>query len=173
MSDEISIRKATTDDLPAIRAIMNEAVLNSTAIYDYYERDENYVLHWWEQLHQQQMPILSCVIDGRCVGYGTFSKFRPKDGYRFCVEHSVYIDKDFRGRGTGGKLLKALIDLARSQGYHTMVAGIDGDNKESIRFHEKFGFVQVGYMKEVGYKFDRWLDLVFMQLTFPVLPTGD
>lgn len=162
---EVYLRPVIQEDLDQIREIMNDAVLNTTAIYDYHPRDAAYVLNWWEQQQAQGMPVIAAVRDGKCIGYGSYSKFRPKDGYQFCVEHSIYIDRNCRGGGVGKQLLQALIEAATACGFHTMIAGIDGDNQKSIQFHEKFGFIQVGYLKEVGYKFDRWLDLVFMQLT--------
>jgi len=157
------VRNAETKDLASIREIMNDAVLNTTAIYDYHERSDVYVQHWFESLTQAGMPVLVCEVDGLCVAYGCYAVFRPKDGYRFCVEHSIYVHKDYRGKGLGKMLLEKLIDTARQQNLHTMIAGIDAENVESITFHKKFGFAECGYLKEVGYKFDRWLDLVFME----------
>ncbi|MGF7230691.1 N-acetyltransferase family protein [Arachidicoccus sp.] len=158
-----TIRNAKECDLPYIQEIMNDAVLNTTAIYDYHERDGQYVKNWFDNMQKQSMPILVCAYEGRCAGYGCYTIFRPKDGYRFCVEHSVYVHKDFRGKGIGAELLNALIERARSENYHTMIAGIDAENTFSIEFHKKYGFTEVGYLKEVGFKFDRWLDLVFME----------
>lgn len=163
MHNILTIRDAEETDLLTIKEIMNDAVLNTTAIYDYYERDEQYVKNWFSNMQKQSMPIIVCAYEGKCAGYGCYTIFRPKDGYRFCVEHSVYVHKDFRGKGIGAQLLTALIKRAKVDNYHTMIAGIDADNKFSIEFHKKYGFVEVGYLKEVGYKFDRWLDLVFMQ----------
>ncbi len=163
MHNILTIRDAEETDLLTIKEIMNDAVLNTTAIYDYYERDEQYVKNWFANMQKQSMPIIVCAYEGKCAGYGCYTIFRPKDGYRFCVEHSVYVHKDFRGKGIGAQLLTALIKRAKVENYHTMIAGIDADNKFSIEFHKKYGFVEVGYLKEVGYKFDRWLDLVFMQ----------
>ncbi|ANI87979.1 acetyltransferase [Arachidicoccus ginsenosidimutans] len=163
MDEKIIIRNAEIHDLPYILAIMNDAVLNTTAIYDYYERDMKYVENWFVDMQKKAMPVLACEINGVCVGYGCYSIFRPKDGYRFCVEHSVYVDENFRGKKVGTKLLEALIEKAKEEKYHTMIAGIDAENLSSIAFHRKYGFAEVGYLKEVGYKFDRWLDLVFME----------
>lgn len=163
MHNILTIRDAEEADLLTIKEIMNDAVLNTTAIYDYYERDEQYVKNWFANMQTQSMPVIVCTYEGKCAGYGCFTIFRPKDGYRFCVEHSVYVHKDFRGKGIGAQLLNALIERARIENYHTMIAGIDAENIFSIEFHKKYGFVEVGYLKEVGYKFDRWLNLVFMQ----------
>lgn len=163
MNNDAIIRNAEIKDLPYILDIMNEAIINTTAIYDYHERDEKYVQKWYQQLHETGMPVIVCEADGKCVAYGCYSRFRPKDGYRFCVEHSVYIHKDYRGKGYGAMLLSELIIAAKQQKIHTMIAGIDAANSISIEFHKKFGFVEVGFLKEVGYKFDRWLDLIFME----------
>lgn len=162
MNDMI-IRNAENRDVPYICEIMNDAILNSTAIYDYNERDDTYVQNWLEQMQQNAMPVIVCESEGICVAYGCYARFRPKDGYRFCVEHSIYVHKDFRSKGCGARLLDELILTARSHNIHTMIAGIDADNHFSIDFHKKYGFEQTGYLKEVGYKFDRWLDLVFME----------
>lgn len=157
------VRNAEIKDLPSIKEIMNDAVLNTTAIYDYHERDDAYVQHWFENLTHAGMPVLACEADGACVAYGCYAVFRPKDGYRFCVEHSIYVHKNYRGKGLGKMLLEKLIDTARLQNHHTMIAGIDAENVESIALHKKYGFTECGYLREVGYKFDRWLDLVFME----------
>ncbi|HEY0299507.1 MAG TPA: GNAT family N-acetyltransferase [Arachidicoccus sp.] len=163
MNGNTSIRNAETRDLPYILAIMNDAVLNTTAIYDYDERDEAYVRNWFAEMNKKGMPVLVCEINDVCVGYGCYAIFRPKDGYRFCIEHSVYVDGNFRGMKIGSKLLEALVEKAREENYHTMIAGIDAENYFSIDFHKKFGFEQVGYLKQVGYKFGRWLDLIFLE----------
>lgn len=161
--NDIIIRNAESRDLPYIRGIMNDAVLHSTAIYDYNERDDAYVQNWLEQMQQNNMPVIVCESDGSCIAYGCYAQFRPKDGYQFCVEHSIYVHKDFRGKGCGARLLEELMLIAKSQNIHTMIAGIDAENQFSIDFHKKYGFEQTGYLKEVGYKFGRWLDLVFME----------
>lgn len=103
-------------------------------------------------------------INGKLAGFGLYGEFRFKDGYKFTVEHSVYVASDFKGKGVGGKLLQSLIGLAKQRGLHTMIGVIDAGNTESIRFHEKYGFKKVGTIKEAGFKFNRWLDSVFMQL---------
>ena len=164
MQQGYQIRETLKEDLPAIIEIMNESILNSTAIYDEAPRDLAYVGSWLEKQKAAGMPIFSCLHEGITVGYGTYVQFRPKYGYRFTVEHSVYVDELHRGSGIGQLLLTTLIERAKAQGLHRMIAGIDADNSGSIRFHEKKGFKTVGHLKEVGYKFGRYLDLVFMQL---------
>ena len=157
-------RYATKDDLPAILDIMNDAILNTTAIYDYHPRTTEYVYNWFSKKNNDGLPVIVYEKDGAVTGFGSYGIFRPWDGYRFSAEHSIYVAKEYRGQGMGGALLQELIELARKQNFHTLIAGIDADNKSSCVFHEKYGFKEVGRFPEVGYKFDRWLDLVFMQL---------
>jgi L-amino acid N-acyltransferase YncA len=103
-------------------------------------------------------------MNGKVAGFGMYGEFRFREAYRFTVEHSVYVSEDFKGKGIGGKLLTRLIEEAKSQNLHTMIGVIDAENKESILFHEKFGFQTVGVIRESGFKFNRWLDSVLMQL---------
>jgi phosphinothricin acetyltransferase len=102
--------------------------------------------------------------DGVVVGFGMYSEFRFREAYKYTVEHSVYVNNDFHGNGIGKILLQELIVLAKKQGLHTMVGVIDAENQSSVVFHEKFGFKTVGTIRESGFKFDRWLHSVFMQL---------
>ena len=158
------IRDAELRDLPIILDIMNDAVLNTTSIYDYGIRNNEFVENWFNKKQLDKMPVLVCEINNKTVAYGSYGIFRAWDAYKFSVEHSIYVHKDFRGQGTGKQLLMALIEKAKKDGYHTMIAGIDADNQNSFNFHKKLGFREVGKFKEVGFKFDRWLDLVFLQL---------
>jgi phosphinothricin acetyltransferase len=160
----IHLRDAHRDDVPAILDIVNYNILNSTAIYDYNSRALETQQAWFDSLKAAGMAVLVAEQDGRVIGYGSYGSFRPRDAYRFSVEHSIYVDASSQGKGVGKLLLQALIERARTQGFHTMIAGIDAANQGSIEFHRKFGFTEAGYIREVGYKFDRWLDLVFMQL---------
>lgn len=158
------IREAELRDLPIILDIMNDAILNTTSIYDYGIRNNEFVENWFNKKQLDKMPVLVCEINNKTVAYGSYGIFRAWDAYKFSAEHSIYVHKDFRGQGTGKQLLMALIEKAKKDGYHTMIAGIDADNLSSFNFHKKLGFREVGKFKEVGYKFDRWLDLVFLQL---------
>jgi len=112
----------------------------------------------------KNFPVFVAEINGKVAGFGMYGEFRFREAYQFTVEHSVYVTEAFKGKGIGGKLLRRLIDEAKSQKLHTMIGVIDAENKESILFHEKFGFKTVGVIKESGYKFERWLDSVIMQL---------
>ncbi len=160
----MNIKEAGPEDLSVILGIMNEAILNTTAIYDYEVRTTAFVENWFQKKQEDQEPVIVCQVEGRTVGFGTYGRFRPRAAYQFSMEHSVYVHPDFQRRGIGSSLLAALIDLAQQQGYHTLIAGIDASNQASYDFHLRFGFVEVARFKEVGFKFDRWLDLIFMQL---------
>ncbi|SKB44683.1 GNAT family N-acetyltransferase [Dyadobacter psychrophilus] len=161
---DLIIRSAAPKDLPSLLEIINHAILNTTAIYDYEPRTMDQQKAWFEQMFNDGMPVIVAERQGEVIGYGSYNIFRPKIGYKFSVEHSIYLDEKSRGIGVGGKLLGSLIQRARESGLHSMIAGIDAANRGSIEFHKRYGFVEKGYLKEVGYKFDQWLDLVFMQL---------
>jgi L-amino acid N-acyltransferase YncA len=157
------IREAQTEDLPAILAIMNDAILNTTAIYDYEIRTSDFIEDWFIKKQKNKEPVIVCVKEDNVIGFGTFGQFRPRAAYQYSVEHSVYVKTGFQRQGIGSSLLTMLIELAQKQGYHTLIAGIDVSNQSSYEFHRRFGFIEVARFKEVGYKFDRWLDLIFMQ----------
>jgi phosphinothricin acetyltransferase len=157
-----TIRPASPADLPGILAIYNDAVVNSVAIWNDAVADLDNRRSWYEARLRQNYPVL-VADDGEVVAYASFGDFRAFDGYRFTVELSVYVAKAARRRGIASALITALAGKAKALGKHVMVAGIAGENVESIRLHERLGFVESGRMPEVGYKFGRWLDLVFMQ----------
>ena len=161
----ISIRDARDNDLEAIRAIFNDAVLNTTAIWMDATVDLANRQAWFSARQAQQYPILVAVDNDEVTGYASFGDWRPFEGFRYSVEHSVYVRNDQRGKGLGPRLMQALIERARSCGKHVMVAAIESGNLASIRLHERLGFVTTGQMPQVGIKFGRWLDLTFMQLT--------
>ena len=108
------------------------------------------------------MPVVVAEMNGTVVGYGTYGIFRPWDGYRYSIEHSMYVHNDSRGLGIGKLIMSELIKRATTEGYHTMIAGIDASNNGSYEFHKKLGFIEIGTFKEIGYKFNKWLDLIFM-----------
>ena len=161
---EIIIRQAEKKDVKRILEIVNYEILNSTVIYDYKERTYEQQVEWFDQKKIKKLPIIVAVKHNQVIGFGTYGIFRPWDAYQFSVEHSIYVDKDSRANGIGKKLLTNLIELAKENGFHTMIAGIDASNEKSIEFHKKFGFVEIGTFKEVGFKFSKWLDLKFLQL---------
>jgi L-amino acid N-acyltransferase len=161
---KISTRPYQTEDTQAILDIINHNILHSTALYDYKIRSYEQQKTILEEKISKNFPVIVAELDGQVVGFGMYSEFRFREAYKFTVEHSVYVNENFHGKGIGKLLLEQLISLARKQKLHTMIAVIDSENQSSVEFHEKFGFKTVGIIKESGYKFDRWLDSIFMQL---------
>jgi L-amino acid N-acyltransferase YncA len=159
------VRAATENDLPSILAIYNDAVLNTTAIWNETPVDLANRRAWFEARRAAGFPVLVADERGVVVGYGSLSDFRPFEGYRVTVEHSLYVAADARRKGLGAALLTALMQDARQLGKRAMIGGIDGANAPSISLHEKFGFAEVGRLPGVGEKFGRPLDLVLMQKT--------
>lgn len=159
----MTIRPATAQDIPAITAIFNEAVANSNAIWTEKQDTDAERLAWMQARQALGYPVLVATEGQTVLGYGTFGDFRAFPGYRYSVEHSIYIHADHRGRGLGRIIMDELIAAATALGKHVMIAGIDGGNPASLRLHASMGFVEVARMPEVGRKFGRWLDLVFMQ----------
>ena len=162
----INIRPYKTDDTQAILAIINHNILHSTSLYDYNIRSYEQQKTILEEKINKNFPVIVAELDGIVVGFGMYSEFRFREAYQFTVEHSVYVSEDFQSKGVGKQLLQELINLARKQKIHTMIGVIDSENQGSVVFHEKFGFKTLGIIKESGYKFDRWLDSVLMQLLF-------
>ncbi len=159
------IRDAAEADLPALRNIFNDAVLNTTAIWMDNVVDLANRQAWFAARAQQGYPILVTEnAAGEVVGYASFGDWRPFDGFCHTVEHSVYIRADQRGKGLGPQLLTALIERAKACDKHVMVAAIESGNAASIGLHQRLGFAITGQMPQVGCKFGRWLDLTFMQL---------
>ena len=161
---ESNIRPYKTEDTQAILDIINHNILHSTALYDYNIRTFEQQKNILEDKVSKQFPVIVAELDGKVVGFGMYSEFRFREAYKFTVEHSVYVNEAFHGKGIGKLVLQELIALARKQNLHTMIAVIDSENQSSVEFHEKFGFKTAGIIKESGYKFERWLDSVFMQL---------
>jgi len=159
------IRAATENDLPAILAIYNDAVLHTTAIWNETPVDLANRRAWFEARRAAGFPVMVADEGGAVAGYGSLSDFRPFEGYRFTVEHSLYVAADARRKGLGAALLSALIEEARRLGKRAMIGGIDGSNAPSILLHKKFGFAETGRLPGVGEKFGRPLDLVLMQKT--------
>ena len=159
------IRDAVHADLPAIRDIYNDAVLNTTAIWNEQPVDLGNRQAWFSARQAQAYPILVAVDEKENVlGYASYGDWRPFEGFRHSVEHSVYIRSDQRGMGLGPQLMNTLIERARQGHKHVMVAAIESGNAASIRLHERLGFTITGQMPQVGVKFGRWLDLTLMQL---------
>jgi phosphinothricin acetyltransferase len=161
--DSQHLREATVSDLDAILRIYNDAIEKTTAIYDYAPFDRTYIENWWKQRQTEGWPILVAEIHGELAGFATYGTFRARAAYRSTMEHSVYVDERHRGQGLGKLLLQAIVERAKQNGVHVLIGGIDADNSQSIAMHEKEGFRVAGHLHEVAYKFDRWLDLVFVE----------
>jgi L-amino acid N-acyltransferase len=147
--------------------IFNEAIANSTALYDYKPRTPDSMAGWFKTKEAGRLPVIGAVApDGQLLGFASYGTFRAWPAYKYSVEHSVYIHKDHRGRGIGQTLMLKLIGTAMEQQYHVMVGGIDVNNASSIALHEKLGFVHAGTIRHAAYKFERWLDLAFYQRLF-------
>lgn len=158
------IRRATVEDVPGILAIFNDVVLHTTASWTYEPSTLEARLGWYDEHVQNGLPVFVADNQGTIAGWGALNRFRAPPGYLRTVEHSVYVAANHRGQGLGREILVTLIESARGLGMHTIIAGIDGENETSVRLHRSLGFEQVGHLKQVGYKFDRWLDLIFMEL---------
>ncbi|HDR3887140.1 TPA: N-acetyltransferase [Bacillus cereus] len=158
------IREATKKDLACILDIYNDAIVYTTAVYAYKPVTLENRIDWYEQKKTDGYPILVYELDNKVVGFATFGPFRAWPAYKYSVEHSIYVDKEYRKNGIGTSLMKELIAIAQEREYMTLIAGIDAENEKSIAMHKNFGFVHSGTIKKAGYKFNRWLDLAFYQL---------
>ncbi|MGP5199324.1 GNAT family N-acetyltransferase [Brachybacterium alimentarium] len=153
------------DATAAHAAVYNHVVQHTTAIWNDDTVDVRNRADWIAARQQADFPVLVAVDEaGAVLGYASYGPWRPHDGYRHTVEHSVHVREGLRGRGIGTLLLQAVIDRARAQGRHVMIAGVDAGNEASLRMHERLGFERTGVLREVGTKFGRWLDLAFLQL---------
>ena len=167
------IRPATEADLQAILDIYNDAVINTTAVYTYTPHTLDMRRQWFKEHREAGLPVFVLEEDGVVAGFATYGNFRPWPAYKYSIEHSIYVHKDFRRRHIATRLMEKLLEAANGAGYATMIAGIDADNAASIRMHERFGFTFAGKIVKAGYKFGRWLDLVFYQKlldTFRIQP---
>lgn len=167
MNDEtmmdIRIRLATTDDLGRINEIYNHYVRHSTCTYQEEPHTAEERARWFGD-HGPLHPVTVAQMDERIVGWGALSRFHVRSAYRFSTENSVYVDHTCHRLGIGGRLLADLIERARRAGHHTIVAGIDGEQDASLAIHAKYGFEQVAHLRQVGFKFNRWLDVIYMQI---------
>lgn len=149
-----------------ILAILNEAIENSTAIYDYKARLPESMVGWFKSKETGHFPVVGVESEAsELLGFASFGTFRAWPAYKYTVEHSVYVHHAHRGRGLGSMLMREVVARAAAQGVHVLVGGIDGSNEGSIALHTKLGFVHAGTIKQAGFKFGRWLDLAFYQLT--------
>lgn len=159
----MQIRDATEADIPGILAIYNEVIANTTAIYFDKPVSLDSRLNWFKGREAKGFPVLVATDGSGVIGFASFGEFRTSPCYQFTVEHTVHVRADQRRRGVGRALLEAIMSRAAEMGKHVLIAGIDADNAGSMRLHECLGFERVAHFRQVGRKFDRWLDLVFMQ----------
>ncbi|HLY55860.1 MAG TPA: GNAT family N-acetyltransferase [Stellaceae bacterium] len=157
------IRDAVESDLPFILRVFNAAIAETTANWNLAPVTLEDRASWLKQRQSAGCPVVIAEDRGRPLGFGAWGPYRPWEGYRYTVEHSIYVDAPARGQGVGQALLQHLVERAERAGKHAMVAGIEAGNAVSIRLHERAGFHEAGRLHEVGRKFDRWLDLVFME----------
>ena len=165
----VTIKTATEEDIPTLLEIYNDIIINTTAVW--HEEPHTLVMRqeWFELKKEQGFPVFTAIEDGKVIGFSTIGPFRPWFGYRYTVENSVYVASDSRGKGIAKLLMPPLIDAVKQLGLHAIVAGIEATNEASIALHEKFGFVEVAHFKEVGFKFNRWMDLKFLELIIPTV----
>ena len=159
----ITIRPAREADLPEILEIYNDVILHTTAVYTYEPHTPAMRKAWYDDKVKAGYPVFVAEEDDRVIGLSSYGPFRAWPAYKYTVENSVYVAESSRGKGVARLLMQPLIDAARSQGYHAIIAGIDSSNEASIRLHRSFGFWEVAHFREVGYKFGRWLNVAYMQ----------
>jgi phosphinothricin acetyltransferase len=160
----ILIRPATEHDLPAILAIYNEVIVHTTAVYDYEPHTLDMRRAWFQAKKEQGFPVFVAEEEGLVLGLSSIGPFRAWAAYQYSAENSIYVAAAARGKGVGKLLMPPIINAAKQIGMHTVIAGIDAGNEASIQLHRHFGFEEVAHFKQVGWKFERWLDLKFLQL---------
>ncbi len=160
---ESNIRAAKEADIARITEIYNWAVANTTASFDINPQTVEQRKEWFSHYNKRH-PLIVYELEGDIAGYACLSEFRSKEGFKDTCELSVYIDPAYQKRGIGRELMGNIIELGRNKGFHTIVSVITSDNEVSVKMHEKFGFVFFGELKEVGFKFGKYLDCLFYQL---------
>lgn len=159
------LRDAQEKDLPAINDIYNHFVRTTCCTYQEVEETINARREWFAH-HDASHPVIVAEINGEILGWGSLSKFHARSAFRFTVESSVYVHHNHHKQGIGRALLGELVVRARSCGHHAIIAAIDSEQAGSLALHEKTGFTKAGELKQVGFKFGRWLDVVYMELPF-------
>jgi L-amino acid N-acyltransferase len=166
------VRPATLDDVEAINGIYNAEILEGVATWDLEPWPLERRQAWLRELQSRNLAVLVACVDTTVIGFGYLSMYRDRGGYRYTREDTVYIDPAYHRRGAGRALLGALIEEARALGVHCLVAQIEASNTASVELHRAFGFEQAGYARQLGWKFDRWLDLITMQLLLEPFQTS-
>jgi len=161
----MQIRKAQEKDLPMITEIYNEAIMTTIATFDTTPKTLDEQKTWFED-HGRKNPLLVAEMDGTVIGWGSLSKWSDRCAYTDTAEISLYIRKDYQGKGIGKRLLKRILEEGEKQGLHVVIARITEGNAISISLHEEFGFFPIGVMKEVGVKFGKRLDVLLMGKIF-------
>jgi L-amino acid N-acyltransferase YncA len=160
----ITIRSATPADLNTILEIYNHAIKHTTAVYSYDPFTPAMMQEWFDAKKSNDFPLYVSTEGEQVTGFVTYGDFRSRIAYQFTKEHSIYVHHEHRRKGIAKVLMPFIIDIAKQNKVHSLIGGIDAENEVSLLFHEQFGFEKVAHIKQAGYKFDRWLDLVFMQL---------
>lgn len=161
------VRLATPNDLEAILAIYNEAVLTTTASADLEPQTLENRTAWYEALKRDGYPVVVAERSENVQGWGSLQPHKPRPGYRFTAENSIYIAEGARGQGVGRAILTDLIDRASRMPLRSIFAGISGDNEASLYLHRKLGFKDAGTLEAAVYKFDTWIDVVYLRLELP------
>jgi L-amino acid N-acyltransferase len=162
-SGNVAIRLAEADDLEAINDIYNYYVLHSTCTYQETPEPIEGRREWFAK-HGPGHPVTVAEMDGKIVGWGSLTAYHVRSAYRHSVENSVYVHHEFHRRGIGSIILADLIERAKIIGHRAMIAIIDADPGASVKLHGKFGFEKVGHLKQLGFKFGRWLNVIYMEL---------
>jgi len=159
----MELRHAERKDLPGILSIFNEVIVNSSAVYFFAPVELGEREAWFENRRAKGYPVIVAVDGSKVLGFASFGDWRSAPGYAWTVEHTVHVQAECRGSGIGSALVSELLVLAKTMGKHVMIGGIDAENTRSLAFHVRLGFEPVAHFREVGRKFDRWLDLLFVQ----------
>jgi phosphinothricin acetyltransferase len=163
----VYVRPAISDDVPAILAIYNEAVLTTTASADIAAESLENRTDWFHTLTTTGFPVVVAEEEGCVLGWGSLKPYNPRPGYRFTTENSVYIAEAARGRGVGKVILADLLRRAGELPVRSVIAGISGDNEASLRLHRSFGFKDAGTLEGLVFKFDQWIDVVYLRYEVP------
>lgn len=163
MPDAYALRPATAADLPAISAIYNHSVLTSTCTFAL-EPETLADREAWFAGRTAAHPVLVADAGGEVVAWGSLSPWNKRAGYAATVEWSVYVREDWQRKGLASAILAELVRLAKAAGHRTILGGVSADQTASLELHRRHGFVQAAHLREVGFKFGRWLDVIYLQL---------